>query len=80
MREFLYRRAEEVRNLFYRWAELATQHENERLRSELEATRAKLEICELQVTELSAVVARNVSRVRAETAAAAQVIAGAERK
>lgn len=69
-----------------RRAEGAAKSENERLTNavarlteELAAEKSRAKIQQLEIDELAAVVARNIKRVEAETAAAARQIANAER-
>jgi Tfp pilus assembly protein FimV len=76
--------------LFTRWlrcrADDVLRRENERLaavaadlRSELDKAQRTIKVQEAELAELAAVVARNIKRVEAETAAAARQIADSEK-
>lgn len=59
-------------NLFRRFATEATRREADQLTAELEISRRELVVCEAERDALAAVVARNIERVKAESAAAAR--------
>ncbi len=72
--------------LFKSWGDAALLAESERLaaevallREDLEKAKAASRVKDCENAELAAVVARNIKRVEAETAAAAKAIANAER-
>jgi hypothetical protein len=72
--------------LFKRWGDAALLARAERdkealasLREELDKERAAGRVKDSEISELAAVIARNIKRVEAETAAAAKAIASAER-
>lgn len=76
-----------MRRLLCRFADAAMVKEADRLRADLKAVQAdldeatsKLRIQQVEIDELSAVCARNITRVKAETSAAARRIAEDEHR
>jgi hypothetical protein len=65
-------------NLLRRFATEATRREAEQLSADLEIARRTLAVVEVERDELAAVVARNIARVKAESAAAARSRAQSE--
>jgi len=64
--------------LLKRWADRSLAAENERLTERIAELDSRVRLQSLELDELTAVVARNIKRVEAETAAASQVIGGVE--
>jgi hypothetical protein len=62
------------RSILRRWADAGLLAENARLNQKILALESQHCIAELELKELAAVIARNIRRVEAETAAAARQI------
>lgn len=67
-----------MKKLIRKLAEAATQYENARLRARNTELESRLKIQQLELDELAHVVARNLARVKSETAIASHKIAIAE--